>query len=88
MIFGTSNFWEILEFYYYLNKTDYEGWQAIDIIAPREDRAKSLQTSVRLVHKYKELADRLTAHEGEIDKNMVGYHFTDNINLMTELLFK
>ncbi|GAI78513.1 unnamed protein product, partial [marine sediment metagenome] len=50
MIFGTVNFWEILEFYYYMNKTDYDGWQAIDIIAPRDDRAKSLQTGVKLVH--------------------------------------
>lgn len=87
MIFGTVNFWEILEFYYYMNKTDYDGWQAIDIIAPRDDRAKSLQTGVKLVHKYKELADKLSKHEDEIDGNMVGYKFTDNINLITDLLF-
>ncbi len=87
MIFGTVNFWEIIEFYYYMNKTDYDGWQAIDIIAPRDDRAKSLQTGVKLVHKYKELADRLLKHEAEIDSNMVGYKFTDNINLITDLIF-
>ncbi len=87
MIFGTVNFWEILEFYYYMNKTDYDGWQAIDIIAPRDDRAKSLQTGVKLVHKYKELADKLSKHEAEIDGNMVGYKFTDNINLITDLIF-
>jgi xylose isomerase len=86
MIFGTINFWEILEFYYYLNKTDYEGWQAIDIIAPRDDRVKSLQVGVRLVHKFKELADRLTKHEKEIDANMEGYRFTDNMELLTELI--
>ena len=87
MIFGTVNFWEIIEFYYYMNKTDYDGWQAIDIIAPRDDRAKSLQTGVKLVHKYKELADKLSKHEAEIDCNMVGYKFTDNINLITDLIF-
>jgi len=87
MIFGTINFWEILEFYYYLNKTDFEGWQAIDIISPREDRAKALQTGVRLMHKYKELADRLTKRENEIDRNMEGYRFTDNMNLITDVLF-
>jgi xylose isomerase len=87
MIFGTINFWEILEFYYYLNKTDFEGWQAIDIISPREDRSKALQTGVRLMYKYKELTDRLTKHENEIDKNMEGYRFTDNVNLITDLLF-
>jgi len=50
MIFGSINFWEIVEFYYYLNKTDYQGWQAIDIIAPREDRVRSLQVGVKLVN--------------------------------------
>ena len=70
-----------------MNKTYYDGWQAIDIIAPRDDRAKSLQTGVKLVHKYKELADRLLKHEDEIDSNMAGYKFTDNINLITDLIF-
>jgi len=88
MIFGTINFWEILEFYYYLNKTDYEGWQAIDIIAPRDDRVRSLQLGVRLMHRYKELADKLMAHSDEIDRNMEGYRFVDNIEMITELIFK
>jgi xylose isomerase len=87
MIFGTINFWEILEFYYYLNKTDFEGWQAIDIIAPRDDRAKSLQTGVRLIHKYKELADKISKHADVLDNNMEGYHFTDNMNLLMDVLF-
>jgi len=87
MLFGTLNFWEILEFYYYLNKTDFEGWQSIDIISPREDRAKALQTGVKLVHTYKKLADRLMEHEKEIDGNMDGYHFSENVNLITDLIF-
>jgi len=87
MIFGTINFWENLEFYYYLNKTDYAGWQAIDIISPREDRVKALKTGVRLMHRYKEFADRLMEHEKEIEGNLEGYRFTDNINLLTDLLF-
>jgi xylose isomerase len=88
MLFGTVNFWEILEFYYYLNKTDYEGWQAIDIIAPRDDRAKSLQLGVSMVHKFKELADRLTEHAAEIDGNVEGYRFADNMELIRELVLK
>ncbi|HEB32950.1 MAG TPA: sugar phosphate isomerase/epimerase [Spirochaetes bacterium] len=87
MIFGTVNFWEDLEFYYYLNKTDYDGWQAIDIISPRDDRAKALQTGVKLVHKYKQMADKLLKHADEIDRNMEGYKFLDNINLITDMLF-
>jgi xylose isomerase len=87
MVFGTINFWEILEFFYFLNKTDYEGWCSIDIISPRDDRVKSLELGVKLTRKYKELADKLMEHESEIDKNLVGYHFTDNMNIIMDILF-
>jgi sugar phosphate isomerase/epimerase len=87
MIFGTINFWEILEFYYYLNKTDFEGWQSIDTIVPRDDRAESLLTGVKLIYKYKTMADKLSRYQEEIDNNLEGYHFANNVNLITELLF-
>ena len=87
MIFGTVNFWEILEFYYYLNKTKYEGWCAIDIIAPRDDRVKSLALGVKLMWKYQELALKLLKHEKEIDANLKGYRFADNMDLISDLIF-
>lgn len=87
LIFGTINFWEILEFFYYLNKTDFEGWSSIDIITARDERAKSLELAVKLTWKYKELADKLSEHSEEIDKNLKGYRFVDNMNLMTDILF-
>lgn len=87
MIFGTINFWEIIEFYYYLNKTNYEGWCAIDIIAPRDDRAKSLALGVKLMWKYQEMVEKLLKHEKEIDENLKGYHFVDNMDLISDLLF-
>jgi len=88
MIFGTVNFWEILEFYYYLNKTKYNGWCAIDIIAPRDDRVKSLALGVKLIWKYQDLALKLLKHEKEIDDNLKGYRFADNMDLITNLIFK
>jgi xylose isomerase len=88
MIFGTINFWELLEFFYYLNKTDFKGWSAIDIIAPRDDRQKSLALGIKLVWKYKEMADKLFKHEKEIEENLKGYRFTDNMDMITDLLFQ
>lgn len=87
MIFGSINFWETLEFYYYLNKTSYKGWQAIDIISPRDEREKALKVGVKLVHLYSELAEKLLEKEDEIESNFRGYKFADNIDLLTELLF-
>jgi xylose isomerase len=88
MIFGTINFWEILEFFYYLNKTDFEGWSSVDIISGRDDREKSLSLSIKLVWKFKELADKLSKHSDEIDSNLKGYKFADNMNLITDMILQ
>ena len=87
MIFGTINFLEILELYYYLNKTEYNWWCAIDIIAPRDDREKSLAIGVKLMLKYQEMTQKLLKHEKEIDENLKGYHFVDNIDIISDLIF-
>jgi len=86
MIFGTVNFWELLEFFYYLNKTGFKGWSSVDIIAGRDDREKSLNLAVKLVWKFKELADKLSKHSEEIDNNMRGYKFADNMDMIMDLL--
>ncbi len=88
MVIGTINFWEILEFYYYLNRTDYESWQTIDIIAARDDREKTLALAVKMTKLLKELADKLTGNGKEIDGNLKGYHFADNMDMITEILFR
>ncbi len=87
MIFGTINFWEILEFFYFLDKTDFKGWCSIDIIAPRDDRAKSLEVGVKLIYKYQALVEKLIAHSDEIDKNLKNCRFADNMDLITDILF-
>ena len=87
MIFGTINFWELLEFFYFLKKTDFSGWSSIDIIAPRDDREKSLKLGVKLIWKYMEMADKLAEHGKEIDENMKGYRFADNMDLISDILF-
>ncbi|MCL5771078.1 MAG: sugar phosphate isomerase/epimerase [Actinobacteria bacterium] len=88
LMIGAISFWEILEFMYYLNKTDYEGWLAIDVESPRDDRIRSLEVGVKLIRKYKELADKLTKYSEEIEKNLEGYHFADNMNLIMDKIFK
>jgi len=87
MIFGTINFWDILEFFYYLNKTGFEGWSSIDIIAGRDDRAKSLELGVKLIWKYKHFADKLTEKSVIIDENLKGYRFAENMDLISDIIF-
>jgi xylose isomerase len=88
MIFGTVNFWENLEFFYYLNKTSFAGWATIDAIIARDDRARTLALAVALAWKYKRMADILTARSAEIDGNLAACRFADNAALISELLLK
>jgi len=88
MVIGTVNFWEILEFFYYLNRTDYESWATIDIIASRDDRIKTLKLAVEMTQLYKKLSDRLSEKSAVIDANLKGYRFADNMELIKELLFR
>jgi xylose isomerase len=87
LIFGTINFWENLEFFYYLIKTNYDGWLTIDMVSPRDDRIKSLKLATMLIKRYFEMANKLIKYSEKIDENLKNYCFSDNINLISELLF-
>lgn len=88
MVFGTINFWELLEFFYYLNQTKYNSWCTIDIISSRDDRKKTFELAVSNTWKIKEMADKLLEHKAEIEGNMKGYCFADNFNIIRELILK
>ena len=87
LMFGTISFWENLEMFYHLNKTNFGGWIEVDVVSPRDDRIKTLKLTVKMIFKYKELADKLSKHSEEIDKNLKGYHFADNMDLIIDILF-
>lgn len=88
MIMGSVNFWEFLELFYYLNKTDFSGYLDIYIESPRDDRVKSLELAVNLTLKFKKLADKLTKHSEIIDANLKNYKFANNFELISDLVFK
>ncbi len=87
MYFGSVNFWENLEFFYYLGQTDFSGWCSIDIIAARDDRKKALNVGTKIVYKYKDMAEKLLKHKDEINTNLKGYSFAENLDLIMDVLF-
>lgn len=87
MLFGSVNFWETLEMFYYLIQTDFNGWCSIDVIAARDDRAKALQVGTKIVYVYKKLAEKLLEHKAELEENMRGYRFVNNLDLLLDILF-
>lgn len=88
LIFGTIAFWENLEMYYYLKKYNFTDWHEIDIVSPRDDRVKSINLVVKFTRMYEKLAERLLNKSSEIENNLKGYRFADNMDLITELIFK
>ncbi len=88
LIFGTLMFWENLEMYYYLNKYNFNGWNEIDIIAPRDDREKSFHLAVKMTLRYDLMAKNLLKHRGEIEENLKNYRFADNMEKISDLIFK
>lgn len=63
LLLGSVHFWETLEFFYWLNKVNYDGWYTIDIWPTRIDGTKAVQESVdRTIH-FMELAKSLPFEE-------------------------
>ena len=87
LIVGSINFFETLEMFYYLIQTGYEGWCSIDIISARDDRAKALDLSARMIQRYYGMARKLFENGEIVKKNLGDYAFTENMDYIYERLF-
>jgi L-rhamnose isomerase len=59
MIPATIRFWELIELVFWLKETGYEGWNSIDISAPRSDAAQAVQHSVTNIQRLYRLVEKL-----------------------------
>lgn len=87
LVFGSINFWDTLELFYYLKKIDFKGWLNIDTVTPRNDRAKMLELAVKFVKDYENMAEKLHKHSDFIDNNLKNHNFVDNMLLIREIIF-
>jgi sugar phosphate isomerase/epimerase len=87
LVFGSISFWDILEMFYWLGKTNYSGWLNIDTVTPRNDRAKMMELAVKFIKDYERLANKLLDHSEFIDKNLENHNFVDNMLLIREIIF-
>ncbi|MFC2159728.1 sugar phosphate isomerase/epimerase family protein [Actinomycetota bacterium] len=88
LLFGTINFWEILEFFYWLGKIEYTGWMHTDFTSPRDDRIKMFKLAIKFIRDFEKMAEKLNKHSDIIDKNLKDHNFVDNMTLIRELLFE
>ncbi|MFC2159214.1 sugar phosphate isomerase/epimerase family protein [Actinomycetota bacterium] len=87
LVFGSINFWDTLEFFYWLRNIKYEGWLNVDVMSPRDNRKKTLELTIKLIKDYEKMADRLGSVSEEIDKNLRVHSFSENMLLIREILF-
>jgi len=59
MMVGSVHLIEYLEFFYWLKRTEYNGWLSIDQFLYREDGVKGTEESIRWIEEYCRLAERL-----------------------------
>jgi xylose isomerase len=87
LLFGSINFWDTLEMFYWLGKADFKGWLNIDTVTPRNDRAKMLKLAVKFVKDYERMANILLEHKKEVDDNLKNHNYVDNMLFIRELIF-
>jgi xylose isomerase len=66
IIVGTVNFWQTLEFTYWLYKTNYEKWHGLDLFPYREDPSSIVRESIdniKFFYKMAELIDKNNMEE-------------------------
>lgn len=63
LLVGGIHLWETLEFFYVLNRIEYDGWFTIDIWPSRVDGFKALQESVKRVEMFAQMAKKLPHDE-------------------------
>jgi len=59
LIAGSVNIWSNLEFFWYLKKTEYNGFITLDMFPYREDPFHACRVAIEMIKKFEEIVDRL-----------------------------
>ena len=87
LVFGSINFWETLEMFYWLVKFKFNGWLNIDTSSPRNDPEKMLRLAVKFIKDYENLTNKLIEHRKIIDLNLKNNNFVENMAFIREIVF-
>lgn len=63
LIIGTYHMWETLEFLYYLQKTNYDGWISLDMSPTRENQREAVQHSIAIIQNLLQFAKNIDCEE-------------------------
>jgi xylose isomerase len=59
MIPGTVNFWDLLEVMYYLDRLEWDGWLAYDVLTRDGDPVQTMSATIEIVENVRRLLDKI-----------------------------
>jgi L-rhamnose isomerase len=86
LIPGTVRFWELLELIFWLNEIGYQGYNSIDIVAPRFNPVEAVQLSVLNIQRLFRLVDILDPDL--IRDNLTQKNSIANLRYISDRIFK
>ncbi len=84
MLPGAYNFWDFIEFFYYLRKIGYDSWFAYDVFAKEVDTVETFSVAIRITKKLIAIANRLD--ERRIQELLEKRNPTDSVDYLFSIL--
>jgi xylose isomerase len=77
MLPGSVNLWDLVETVYYLDRLDWEGWLAYDVLTRNGDPVEMMNTTIDIIEMARELLDKIGREnlQGFIDEGLAAPTF-------------
>lgn len=85
MMFASVHFLAFVELFYWLRKTDYKGWKALDLFPYRTDPAATIGEGVRWMMAFDNMVDDIGLDR--LDKLIINSNPVENMSFFREYIF-
>ena len=77
MLPGSVNLWDLVEMAFYLDRLDWEGWLAYDVLTRDGDPVKTMEATIAIVQTAEALLDKLSREKLQafIDEGIPAHAF-------------
>ena len=85
MIPGAYNFWDFIEFFYYLEKLGYHDWMSYDVYPKEIDMVENFKTATKITKRLQSLTAKLDTHK--IDELLKTRNPAKNVRFLYSAIF-
>lgn len=86
MIAGSVHFWELLEFLFWLQEIDYQGWYSLDIFPYREDPMGACEMSIENIKSTLKLLEKLDRKK--VRQALKTHNYLQISNLVRQVIYE